>query len=363
MRDKATCTNNTEMTPEMQNAAIRKERAFLASLLEAAIAGKGETVKNLVQEYSDKHNVPPEEVLSQFKDGQGRTALHFACQSSSQESSSKEQEIVSLLLKWLPHDAAADILKIKDTEGLTPLMFAAQNPNGALAEQRVDTILTVGGNKLSLARSKAGATALHYAAAAKDTTPATILRLYDAGKVALESNTLQGGTPLHWAAALAPPTHNLPVLQTLVNDCRANLNAKNQQGMPPIIMAAAAANDVHCKYLVEAGADCTTELPGNVTLYHMAADLNLVGTLAALLEVNDDNVVKEYCQRKNANGETPLDLALQEGNVGCVMLLSGEQDEAAAQARIDETRASSTPKRTSPPPPAPAPALRTRTCH
>jgi tetratricopeptide (TPR) repeat protein len=171
--------------------------------------------------------------------------------------------------------------------------------------------------------------------------------LYKAGTVALETNSLQGGTPLHWAAA-AVNTHDLTVLKTLVETCGANMNAKNQSGMTAIVLAAAAANDVHCKYLVQAGADCTMKLPGNVTLYHMAADLNLVGTLAALLERTKDSAdAQTYWNCQNDNGETPLDLALQEGNLGCVMLLTGQEDEAVAQAQMDEWKAANNSPTTS----------------
>ena len=57
----------------------------------------------------------------------------------------------------------------------------------------------------------------------------------------------------------------------------------------PCILAAAAANDVHAKYLVHKGARRDVLLPGNFTLFHIAADLNLVGTLAALLDEADSH--------------------------------------------------------------------------
>jgi len=337
-----------EMTATEQNDLMSRERAFLTKMFEAAWNGEGAKVKQLVEDYSTKHNIPPSEVLSQFQDGQGRTALHFASHSNPENSSSNTEDIMSLLLHWLPKENSINLVKIKDKEGMTPLMLAASNKNGTLAEQRVDTILTIGGDKLSLARSKAGATALHYAAAAADTTtPATILRLYNAGKVALETNSLKGGTPLHWAAADSPPTNHSVVLNTLLQECGANVNAKNEQGMPCLIMAAAARNDVHCNLLVEAGADISTELPGNINIFHMAADLNLVGTLAALVDMHDKATIQEYCGKKTATGETPLDVALLEGNLGCVMLLSGEQEEATAQAMIDEAKKNAPPRESS----------------
>lgn len=320
------------MTPEMQSARMSEERAFLTKLFEAALQGEGEKVKQLVTKYSTEHNVPPHEVLSQFKDGHRRTALHFACQSNPH---STNVDIVPAILDWLPKEAAASILRVKDKEGLTPLMLAAQNPSPQLAQSRVNTILKIGGDKLALARSRAGATALHYAAC--QSSPATIRRLYEAGKVPLQTNSLKGGTPLHWAAG-EPRTDHTENLQALL-ECGANVDALNEQGVPALGLAAAASNDENAKFLVEAGADCSMILPGGITIFHIAADLNLVGTLAAMLEANH-SLAQDYCKRKNDKGETPLDLAAQEGNIGCVMLLlpEGQNDEEMAKAFIEDKK-------------------------
>ena len=128
------------------------------------------------------------------------------------------------------------------------------------------------------------------------------------------------------------------LLKTLVEQCGADVNIKNEHGMPPLIMAAASRNDEHCEYLVKAGADISTELPGDISIFHMAADLNLHKTIAALLETNDNATVQEYLAKRTATGETPLDVALQEGHVECVLLLSDAKDEAAAQVLIDEAK-------------------------
>jgi len=88
-----------------------------------------------------------------------------------------------------------------------------------------------------------------------------------------------------------------------------------------------------------------------VTVYHIAADLNLVGALSAMLEEDrveeermrkgethdDTETVGQKCLKmKNDIGETPLDLAVKEGHVGCVMLLNNEADEEAARTYIQE---------------------------
>ena len=100
----------------------------------------------------------------------------------------------------------------------------------------------------------------------------------------------------------------------------------------PCILAAAAANDVHAKYLVHKGARRDVLLPGNFTLFHIAADLNLVGTLAALLDEADsqqDSHIITTCLAIQTTEKqcTPLDLAVIEGHLRCVMLLLGEPEE------------------------------------
>ena len=184
------------------------DREFVTTLFESAFKGDGAATVTLVEEYAQQHKIPIQQVLNQFKDGQRRTVLHFACHSV--PTVEQDNDIVPLLLSLVSSpEAQTELLKLKDKEGLTPLMFAAQNKNGSLGQERVDCILNSGGNKLALARSKAGASALHYAAAADNTTPTTLVRLYNAAKIALSTNSNQGGTPLHWAAAISPPANHV----------------------------------------------------------------------------------------------------------------------------------------------------------
>ena len=49
---------------------------FLTKLFKAALQGEGNKVKQLITTYRTEHNMPPQEVLLQFKDGHRWTAHH-----------------------------------------------------------------------------------------------------------------------------------------------------------------------------------------------------------------------------------------------------------------------------------------------
>lgn len=329
------------MSAKERNAKMSAERAFLSELLDTSLRGDAAKVRRLVEDYSSSHpGVSCGEVLSQFKDGNKRTALHFACRSDFRpdEDDPGKDGVLDVLLSdaasWLGgEDVVNALLRAKDVEGLTCLMESARHADRRAAIARVAALLRVGGGGLALARSKAGATALHYAAgvgADRD----TIRSLWEVGKVALRTNSRQGGAPLHWAAGTSPKEDRrarfAETLVALIDDCGADLDAPNEQGMPALVLAAAANNDDAAATLVERGADATKILPGDVTVYHMAADLDLVRTLEALMtrskekERDDDDGVEPLHLRKNDNGETPLDLAAAGGHVRCVQLLLPE---------------------------------------
>lgn len=350
------------LTAEQKNSRMTEERAVLTKLLEAALAGNFEEVKNQVEKYLRENiDMSVSDVLQQFKDGQKRTALHFACQSTPEKiDETGETDIVSQMITsdWIPQDELQKMIRLKDHEGLTPIMLAAMHESPKLAKSRVLALLKVGAvssssdkklNKLSLARSKAGATALHYAAGAGGTAE-TIRALYESGPVALNTFSLKGGTPLHWAATGSPGVDRSETLSELLKcgaDTNANVSAKEAQFTPPpLVIAAAAGNDTNSKYLINAAKEMDKDispsldfvLPGNFTLLHIVADMNLVGTLSLLLEREG---MDQYRIKKNDEGFTPLELAARAGHVGCVLLLLPEENPTEEDAKnfIEEFQA------------------------
>ncbi|GKY92225.1 glycerophosphocholine phosphodiesterase [Mayamaea pseudoterrestris] len=330
---------------------LKQERTFLTSLLEAALQGQFAQVERLVEDYSLRQSIPKEAVLLQFRDGQERTALHFACQSHA--SGSHEKDILEewLLSDWLPASCVSQLIRRGDAEGLTPLMLAAQLSDQSLSERRIQILLQAAAKDeatsvtdFAMAQSKSGATALHYAASAGATTT-SIRKLHEAAPAAISTFSKQGGTPLQWACAAHSQAESADTsIQETINallDCGADWNACNETTFPPLAYALATNHSSRAKFLLQQAQkrsiDTTKtlkyELPGQTTMYHMAADLNMVGVLALLLELLPDASTLE---RRNSRGLTARELAAAENHVGCVMLLmpEGQQTEVDAQAFI-----------------------------
>lgn len=351
------------LTPEEKNARMGAERAVLKSLLEAAVAGDFVQIQTVTEDYLKKNmDVSVIDVMSQFKDAQKRMVLHYACQSravttmNTKESETNDdtntKDIVEQLIDWLPAEAICQILRCQDEQGLTPIMIAAQCYDKATSERRVLAMLEADSHamtmtttarrscpSLCLGRSKAGATPLHYAAA-NGLSATIVTALVQSAAVGTTATTAAaavdifsnvGGTPLHWACAVPPPSDHTEAMAALLGH-GANINASNNTIPPPLAVAMAAGNDRHAKCLLESNRDMQTSIdfvlqPGNVTMLHMAADMNLPGTLALLLtkkhETDDQDSMglSEVLQQRNDDGYTPLDLAAKERHTGCVLLL------------------------------------------
>lgn len=312
------------LNAEQQNARMSAERTVLTSLLEAAVRGDFSTIQSTVENYkSTNMDLSIMDIVSQFKDAQKRTLIHFACQSPA--SCDSPDDIVEQILHWLPGNCVGKILRLKDKDGMTPLMLAAQHSDRLIAERRVLAILQADSysqpSKLGLVRSKTGATALHYAAGA-GATKSTIAALINAGNVALNTFSSGGGCPLHFACSST--VDQIESIKALV-DAGADINASTDKIPPPIFLALAAGNEQHADFLLDLDVSKSIDYvlqPGAVTIFHMAADMNLPYILAKLLEKATGST-KLYL--RNDEGYTPLDLAAKENHVGCVVLLLSAQ--------------------------------------
>jgi len=385
------------LSPDEQNRRMAEERAVLTRLFESAVRGDFESLRDATDSYRTASGTPSSpsysasDVLMQFRDGNRRTALHFACQSPSHkewrrkrggsnadDDGSRKNDIVEeiLLSGWLqPPSEIAKMLRMKDKDGLTPLMLAAQaQVDRYLSEERIVAILKAddaarspGDAKLGLARSRVGATALHYASGAW-ATDVTVNALYEAGNAALNTSSKGGGTPLHWACAVPPPANHSETIHALVN-LGANINWHRKEEAckpgeaaipPPLLVALAAGNESHAEVLlmfanaksIDIRPTLDFPLRGGNRLLHVVADTNMHNFLLLLLTImdvanHDDNsnrhggraLFMEQMAKKNDDGFAPLGIAAREGHVECVRWFLAATSDSSNRATEEEAKA------------------------
>ena len=183
-------------------------------------------------------------------------------------------------------------------------------------------------------KTKAGATALHYASGSG---AEAVVRgiLSDPKNKSLCKLVSESGTPLHWAAAAGDG--GAAIIEHLVTASPETINQPGgKHQLPPLIIAVAASKDDIAAKLVEHGADCGAILSGNITIAHIAADNGLVKTLAQLVQ-NDTG--KKCLEMRNAQGELPIDLAAENDYTHCVQVLMGTEDMGEVEKKIKELKA------------------------
>jgi ankyrin repeat protein len=246
---------------------------------------------------------------------------------------------VQAFLEEFSTEEKISLLEDVDATGFTPLILACQNMHSKSFD-RIKYILGIVGEDAAKVRSADGGAALHYASgagASKD----IIQMLFEHGKEVIQMNSKTVGTPLHWSAGVPASNDYSETLQTLLDECGADVNALNERGVPALVLAAANGNDLHCKILVEHGADRGMILADYVTVYHVAADLNMLMTLKAMIgydaneENQNDTITFKCLQTKNAKREAPIDLAAQKGHLECFKLITGEDDDETARKAME----------------------------
>lgn len=348
----ATTTTQEKKDNSHENEEEDKgKQLFINSLIKALVNGKGKEVYETIVDYSVEHGLTYESVLQNtVLDSSQRSIVHYACHSLPNDDDSHEGKRLDILERLLSRNekiaptTMVDIVGQKDADGLTPLMIVCQRIHSNTF-QRIKFIMDIDPSSVTAKSHTTGATALHYAAgagASRDILELLVSYQKDPDSI-LNTFTLQGSTPLHWATSDPPPADYSKTIQALidlgadVNACSADKEGKdeggNGVGIPVLIGALASGNDIHAKILVENGADLGILMSGNVTVLHMAAELNLHLTLSAMIsavsrmsQMEDDSTtsvgaIKAYLNVKNDKGQTPLDVAAVSGNFKCFQQL------------------------------------------
>lgn len=285
-----------ELSKEEKLDAANKAREEVKQLLSFAKEGSVNGVRRFVTEYVAKHSKPDHplteaEVLGSIRDGNGRTALHFAATGGS-------ASVVSTIL-----DVAPTVIDSKDDHGLTPLALALITG----CHEAASRLASLGAD-VSAADTQ-GVAPAHRAAGHGDLSA---LELLSGGGADFETQS-GAGTPLHWAAGEGEAASVRKLLSL-----GAKPDPRNKQGLTPLIMAAARGCGPAVSHLVEAGADPGLVLSGGATVLHMSADMGLTEAIESILATE---VGRTCASLKDAQGRVPAHLAAMSSRRDLVELL------------------------------------------
>jgi ankyrin repeat protein len=196
----------------------------------------------------------------------------------------------------------------KDENGKTPLHWAAAKGQVAVLKLLVEDF------KMKIdTRNGDGGTPMH--AAVSQEQMESVKYLLDHSADVNAKRTTGGGTPLHVAAAKGGKTR-IAIAGILIEK-GADVNAKMDNGMTPLILAAFRKDDEMTALLEKNKAAKSSQPVGKAGLsIHEAAAEGDVDTVKLLLDQD-----KKLMYEKDENGKTPLHWAAAKGQVAVLKLL------------------------------------------
>ena len=289
-----------------------KAREEVSRLLSAAKRGDVDGMKRCV----DNDN----EILAGTKDGNKRTTLHFAAVSG-------RREAVEWVLQRCP-----GLRDSTDATGVTALALAA-------SQGKDDSVAALVKAKSDInCADDTGATALHRAAAAKSLKSVEIL-LKNGADVNKKTSS---GTPLHWAAGDA--TSPVAILRSLLSS-GATVDATDDRGLTPIILAAAVGNSKAVVLLAEHHADAGTVVSGGATIAHICADTGDASALTAIVTHATNGLTA--ANNLDHDGRSARDVAIANNFPKCADILAqaGVRTNNPSKATtVEETKEEVKPK-------------------
>jgi ankyrin repeat protein len=325
-------------TNEMASAELKITR----KLMEGCGEGDVNVLKRILFDELKKEDAPGR--IKKSKDANGKTLLHFAAATG-------HIPVVEFLMSVIVGESIASkhqTVNAQDNEGATPISTACGAAPDDKVLQVVQLLLDFGADPTIT--NKNGVGPLHRAAGEGHVDVIALLLDYQPqeeeandkistskgsvrggakkvqdGQSMLDSNAGETGTALHWAAS----EKKVLALQYLI-DRGANLNVLNNNGLPPVMVAAAVGSGKSIAILVNAGCETKTTLPGGVTLLHMCAEISdeeqSLVAVSSLLSTRSEHVLtalgsKYEPSAAHPRGLLPVELAAREGNAKVVELL------------------------------------------
>ncbi|CAG5020767.1 unnamed protein product [Parnassius apollo] len=149
--------------------------------------------------------------------------------------------------------------------------------------------------------------------------PGVCIALEAGADVTMKAN--DGETPIHSAAALG----NLDVLTEILSVAKQKdfIDCQNEKGETPLFKSITRGHNECVVTMLQEGASIKITLPGDVNVFHVAAENGSLEILKTLLEFNDDitQVMINSLTANDRRGYGPIHFAVFNNHVQCVKLL------------------------------------------
>jgi ankyrin repeat protein len=211
--------------------------------------------------------------------------------------------LLPLLMEWIDKRYELDQ---RDTNGRTPLSWAAENGHEAIVKQLLDT------GKVDVdPKDNYGLTPLSWAA--ENGHAATVKQLLDTGKVDVDSKKNDGRTPLSWAVE----DGHEAIVKQLLDTGKVDVDSKNNDGRTPLSFATQGGRGATVKQLLDTGkVDVDSKDNYGRTPLSFAAENGREATVKQLLDTGKVDV-----DSKDNYGRTPLSFSTQGGREATVKQL------------------------------------------
>lgn len=278
---------------EGKTAHAMDVRGKVEVYLNSAKKGFRNKFKRLTAEFADSEGISVEQVLKEVKEGNGRTALHFAC-----------AEGHLSIVQFIVECTGEELIEIRDELGMTPVFLAFIGGHENVLEYLLEK-----GAVLDTV-DKSGATVFHHAAGKG---MLEMLRKYLPQYRKWMDHVSETGTLLHWACG-----GNAVETVHFLLEHGADPNVLTEKSVSPLLIAVISEFDAVFDALMDRNCNCSLRLFDGLNVLHIAADSGLKSRVERILCSESG---KTAALRRGDRGLLPIEMAAESGHFDVVDLL------------------------------------------